>query len=460
MKTILFKTILATNALALLFLVSALNAQTPLDRIFGDDIFHKILGDQDNPEEGKLEFNPEQANDHRRHYIPSSRAADSILVPNLKRLIAGNISSFPVSSTAVGVSFDFSSGRPVSISESLGPIFAETGRTLGKGRVNIGMNYNFLDLTKFRGIRTKDIRFTFVHEDVNKNSPDNQGLGDLQPESDLLDIFLDLNVNANIFAFYATIGILDNLDLGIALPVVNISINGEAEAVIRSFTHTATGQAEHHFGGDIHKDPVLIFNQPYSGDAFGIGDLIARLKYAVLTESEIDIAALLDVKLPTGKEEDFLGTGETNVRLTGIMSAKLDNTTPHLNIGYDYRRGKFDSDELEFAIGLDHKLARGVTLALDLLGQIDLFKKDALKFEYNDTPLEVTYLPTSGGERTETIDQTNIPIRDYDHILNAAVGFRYAPSDNFILLSNFLLPVNDGGLRANVAYTIGFAASF
>lgn len=458
MKMRLRSKILAACILVFLYSAPALNAQ--LDKVF-EDVFNGILGD-DGALTPVLVINAagDTLGNHRNHFQPAADAANGILAPALNSLIASNVSSFPLSSTSVGVSFDFSTGQPVSITESLGPIFAEMGRSLGKGKVNVGMNYNYLNMERFRGIRTKDIRFTFTHEDVGP-----PGLGNIATESDIMDIFLNLDLNANIFAFYATVGLTKNLDLSVALPVLNISMNGDARAVIHSFTHAHEGEANHHFGpsGTETKEPDLEHIESYNASAFGIGDLALRLKYAFLQESGVGLAALLDARLPTGKEEDFFGTGKPNIRLLGIASKKFGDFTPHINLGYDYRGAEFESDELEFAAGFDHKITRGVTFALDILGEIDLNKEDVLVFEYNSEPIvivdQVENAEGLAGTLTRTIEQTNIPSRDNDNVFNAAIGLRYAPAENIILLGNILLPLNDGGLRSDIAFTVGFAVS-
>ena len=459
MKARLHPKILPFSILSfLVFLPLMLTAQ--LNKVFEAEVFNAILGDKGALTRVPVIVNGMEIANHGDHFQPAAEAANNVLVPALNNLIANNVSSFPLSSTSVGVSFDFSTGQPVSITEGLGPILAERGRTLGKNKINFGVNYSHLGLSRFRGKRTEDIMFTFPHQDVRE-----EGLGETTTESDVMDIFLDLNVDANIFAFYATIGLAKNFDVSIALPVLNISLGGDARAVIRSFTHAHEGAADHHFGelGEEVNNPTLEHTESYEGSAFGIGDLALRLKYAFLQGKGVGLAALLDARLPTGKTEDFLGTGKANIRLMGIVSKNFGDFTPHLNLGYDYRRADFDSDELEFAAGFDHKITRGFTFAIDILGEIDLKQEEALSFEYSEEPITITdrvETPTGEpGTLIRTIEQTNIPSRLDDNVFNAAIGMRYAPAENIILLGNILLPLNDGGLRSNIAYTLGFAVS-
>lgn len=417
-----------------------------LDEVFSN-IFDEVLNAQ-------LKRSPGV---HGDHFLEAAAFADSTLTRGLNNLIASNVSSFPLSSTNVGVTFDFSTGRPVSITESLGPIFAETASTLGKGKANIGFNYTYLNFANFRGIPTEDMRFTFTHVDVPDSDP---GLGDNLNESDTIDLLLDLDVNASIFAFSATAGLTNNFDIGVAIPIVNVNLSGKAKATVNSFTFANMGVANHHFGADSTK-PELVTLIPYDESSTGLGDIALRFKYSFLRGAEVDLAALLDIRLPTGNESDFLGTGKINTKLSWIMAKKIGDFTPNLNIGYERRSSDFDSDEFEFVAGFDQKIATGVTFAIEVLGTIDINKGEAISLFPGEVRIEDQ--PNSQEPGTSTIrqvDRSNIPERNYDNTFDASFGFRFAPSENVVFLGNILAPLNDGGLRSTVVPSIGLTVIF
>ena len=405
---------------------------------------------------------------HDEHFIKEADRAAEELSPALNSLIANNISSFPLSSTSAGVTFDFSSGRPQSITESLGPIFAETGRTLGKGKLNFGFNYTILNPTKIRGLATEDIRFSFFHEDLFPNDGDVLGIN--PTESDILDVFLGLNLDASIFAFYVTTGLTNRLDLSVAVPLVNLTLKGDIQAKFQSYTFASLGRAFHHFGetDDLQNflvDPALEYNDSYSDNAAGLGDLAIRLKYGAVQSDKLDLAFLLDTRLPTGDETNFLGTGAANVRFSTILSSQVGGFRPHLNAGYEMRGQDNDSDEVEFAIGFDQKIASGITVAVDILGEIDVQDDEANELLPGfETVALILYDSTSRGQffgergRVEQqVDRSNIPDDVKDHVFNAAFGFRFAPSERVQLLTNLLVPINAGGLRPDFAITLGLA---
>lgn len=392
---------------------------------------------------------------HGNHFKPSAREADSLLTPALNSLIASNISSFPLSSTSAGLTFDFSGGSAEVIRGSQGPLFAETGATLGKGKVSLGLNYNKLSLSHFRGLATKDIRFTFIHQDV--GAP---GLGDSPNENDLVNIVLNTELSASIFAFYATLGVTNSIDVGIAVPFVDVSMRGVATAAIESYTFAYLGIGNHFFSGDT-TNPGLTDEFGYNETASGIGDVAIRVKANLAENKGLNVAGLVDVRLPTGDKNNFLGTGSLNVRALAAISKKFGDFTPHFNLGYEYRGADLDSDELEIVAGFDHKLYESFTFAVDFLGEIDLISSEKIVlFPDSDNPSFSTASRDGGGMITRTIDRSNIPDTSNDNAYNVAIGLKYASSDKLLLVGNILVPLNDSGLRSQVAPTLGIAFNF
>lgn len=330
------------------------------------------------------------------------------------------------------------------MTESLGPIFAETAQTLGRRQANIGFSYTYLSLAKFRGLPTEDISFIFTHQETGQ-AP----LGDDPSEQDLVGLALGLDVNAAILAFSGTYGVTDNFDLGIAVPVVHVGLKVDGTArVIQPSSAVITF---HQF----NKDPSDPLVDPVTRDesATGLGDIALRLKYSLQRGAGVDLAALLDVRLPTGSKENFFGTGKINTRLSWIMSKKLDNFTPHLNLSYARRSADFDSDQLEFTLGFDRKLANGFSVAAEFFGGFALNRDETIQLLPGTAP--VTF---STGVRQ--VDLSNVPEWNRDNVLNAALGFRAAPTDKLSLLGNVIIALNDGGLRSSVVPTFGANLSF
>src|SRR5690606_35622881 len=127
--------------------------------------------------------------------------------------------------------------------------------------------------------------------------------------------------------------------------IIHVKTQGEAVAIIESYTLFMQDQfgdsAKHFFGGDAHS-PEHSDRVPYDGRSTGIGDLAIRLKYQFPFEQGLGLAALLDVRLPSGDAENFLSTGKSNYRFLLIGSNQIGDFTPHINLGYEYRGADLD----------------------------------------------------------------------------------------------------------------------
>jgi hypothetical protein len=54
---------------------------------------------------------------------------------------------------------------------------------------------------------------------------------------------------------------------------------------------------------------------------------------------------------------------------------------------------------------------------------------------------------------------TNIP-NMRDDIIDASIGLKFVTSPGLTIITNALIPLNDGGLRPDVAWTLGLEYNF
>lgn len=196
---------------------------------------------------------------------------------------------------------------------------------------------------------------------------------------------------------------------------------------------------------------------PYDESASGLGDIALRLKYNLFKSDKIFWASLFEVRLPTGNADDFLGAGKANIKVYSIFSKRIGQFTPHLNLAYDRRNVSFDSDEFEFTAGFDQRIVSGVNFAFEVSGDFDLNSREAIALFPGSVRI-VDRLPA--GNRERNLRLSNVPERDNDNTLNAAVGLRVAASERLLFLGNVLVPLNDAGLRSTFVPTIGLTTSF
>ncbi|MBD3403781.1 hypothetical protein GF420_12855 [candidate division GN15 bacterium] len=386
---------------------------------------------------------------HGSHYRPSNVSTSQAVISSLGSLISTSASQFPLSSTSVGLTFDLSSGVPVATRTSAGPIFGERAQTLGKGRLNAGMNYSSLDLAKIRGLNVDEVEFVFLHQNI--GSPD--VYGDNANEHDYIRLNMNLDLDATVIAFYGTYGLSDRFDVGIAIPYVSVSMQAEPFARMNSYTYISSGSANHYFDGS-STDPVLTL-EPTAVDntARGLGDITLRAKWHAYQGETHDVGLLGQATLATGDEENFLGQGSSSYLFGAIASTSWGDFSPYVNLGYDIRSSELVRNRIALAIGYDQRLSDRFTLALEWNGQ----------FETGDQLPELTFPsdveiagPVGSTSRTsQSVELTNIPAFESDNLTNASFGVKYTPSPKFLAYANIILPTNDGGLRSNAITTFG-----
>jgi hypothetical protein len=378
-------------------------------------------------------------NGHGSHFLPDLAAGNGAILGFLDAAIASNASNVPLSASSSGVTFKFVGGLPVRTSGSLGPVFGERAQTLGRGRFVVGANLSGLDFSSLRGVPLDRIVLNFSHQDVPP-----AGLGQPLRENDVLQVRLDLNLNLTVSTFFATYGLTDRLDLGIAVPLVHTSLQGRSVGQFIPFGIPTS----HFFAGDsLH--PVLTASAATFGSATGLGDIALRLKGNLRSTEKLGLAFMADARLPTGSQADMTGAGHLSIRALAIASARFGDFSPHLNLGYALRTGTDRNDGFLATAGFDQPVAPWATMAVDVISEWQIGASGLV------LPHTVVYeFPVE-----RTVEPTNIP-EMRDHRVNGAFGFKFRTPGGPILVTNALVPLRRGGLQANLVWTIGLDANF
>src|SRR5207245_700448 len=112
-----------------------------------------------------------------------------------------------------------------------------------------------------------------------------------------------------------------------------------------------------------------------SGTEFGAGDVLLRGKYRVLARDWFQSALGLVLRLPSGNQDNFQGTGRVElaplVYVTGrsFVPDPRIRLQPYLNAGVDFVTDDVGSSEPRWGVGLDAGLRERVTLAAAVLGR-------------------------------------------------------------------------------------------
>lgn len=413
--------------------------------IFGpgdDPLFLGGTGDPNNPESIRI---------HGSHFVPAAVASNGTVISFLTNSIGSNVANVPVSAASGGSTFSFEGGTPVRTSTSAGPVFGERAQTLGRGRVLVGLSRTGVSFKTLRGVDLNDIRFTFTHANSDFPGCDSIAGGDCSllgvptVENETIDLNLNLGVDLTVTSFILTYGLTDRVDVGVVLPIVTTSLDGTSTAQINPF---GPPPAVHFFGGT-PDNPVLTASRFVRGSATGLGDVDARVKLSLRRGEPVAVGVLADVRFPTGSESDLLGSGSFAARGLAIVSARLGAFSPHVNAGYLYRGGPFETDAVLGTAGFDHLLAPWATLAVDLISQLQV----------GDSPLQVPAPVVIQAPYTRTIVPSVIP-DTRDDIVDGSVGLKLTAAPGLTVIGNGEWPLNRGGLRPDVIWTVGLEYNF
>ena len=268
----------------------------------------------------------------------------------------------------------------------------------------------------------------------------------------------DIRIAMSQFTAAVTYGLTDSLDVSVGIPIVSTDLSVTSLATIQRLG--TTGNELVHFFDDGSGGTGARQQFRSSASATGLGDILVRMKGTVARWNGPALAGGVDVRLPTGDEENLLGAGTLGLKPFVAISFLLDRYSPHVNAGYQWNGesvlagdvvggAKADlADQFVYVVGMDAGVSDALTVALDLVGQR---VSNSSRFSVGT----FTGLDAHGTQfSTLHIDQGSI------HPLSAAVGFKVNGGSNLLVDFNLLLALNDVGLRDKVTPLFGFEYSF
>jgi hypothetical protein len=367
--------------------------------------------------------------------------------------LTSQLAAIPLPSPGSGFTytFDSSTGTFVRSTKSFGPILAERGETIGKGRLAVNFAYQSFTFDHLDGVPLIAIPAVFRH--------DNPQLGG--GRADVVSTMNTITSTVNQFSGAVTFGVTERFDVSLAVPVVNTRLSLLSNATIQR-VGTGSNLGVHYF-----RDPNAIggygSSQQYFSDesATGIGDLVLRAKATLMKEGPRAFAAGVDVRLPTGDEQNLLGAGATGVRPFAAFSSAWGVFAPHANVGYQWNGKsvlagsvvddvKADlPDQFVYAVGTDLSVNRHFSVVFDWLGQRVL-----------DSPrLLTTTFTATGAAGSVTIPDIGFEQVSYWSSA-ASVGFKANVASRVLLDFNLRFRVSDNGLVDRVAPLMGVEWSF
>ncbi len=335
-------------------------------------------------------------------------------------------SFFPIPSAVGLVSYRFNeaTGTYERIEGALGPILSERGSTTGKGNLNLSLAYTFADYQRIAGNDT--IELVLPHcltSDCTFGDPNRPYL------HDTIHVQLHFRLKSQALTFSAIYGLTNRLDVGVVVPYVR----NDLQVFTHAFVNISPGSssATHHFDPNIETP-----DQFGTGTAVGIGDITTRAKYSLAPRLGIDSAAMLDLTLPSGDRNNFLGTGRTRLRASYIASKTAHRFTPHFNAGYEVDFGETKLDSFDYRAGTEILASPRLTVTADLMGVV--------------RPRASSLFVSPILPDTQLVGRSEI---------DGAIGGKWKLSGDRALLLNLLVPLNTAGIRPTYVITAGIQST-
>lgn len=334
--------------------------------------------------------------------VDRDAAAAQATSATISRALLANLATLPVTSTSGAFAYRLNPdiGTVERATRTFGPVFIDRAMTSGSGTAGIGMSFQHLHFTALDGRNLRD--GTLI-------TTANQFVDEPQPfDVDQLTLSLD----ADVATIYGNVGLGSRVEVGGAVPLVWLRMDGSRVNTYRGTQFTqATATAT----------------------AVGVADVLVRGKVAVFEQDSTSLAGAVDLRLPTGRQEDLLGAGTTSVRFSAIGSIEGRSTSAHAVAGVSL--GGL-ADEFNYGVAFATAATSRVTITAEALGR------------WADTPGDIRSVaqphPTLAGVETIRL----LPGTSTLKTLTVAPGVKWNLTDTWVFAANVGLPILKGGLRA------------
>ena len=132
----------------------------------------------------------------------------------------------------------------------------------------------------------------------------------------------NLKLTERTVAITSTIGVTDNVDVAVVVPLVSVKIAGSTSVFNGHGVDTRLAET------------TSIFS--------GIGDVSALASYRFIKfkgqglQDPGGVALLVDMRLPTGSRDNLRGLGVTRTFVGGVFSSGTTRIRPHATAGFEY----------------------------------------------------------------------------------------------------------------------------
>jgi hypothetical protein len=342
------------------------------------------------------------------------RTAAQATSDTISRALLANLATLPVSSSSGAFVYRLNPelGTVERATSNFGPFFVERALTAGQYQASFGLTFQHMRYTSLDGHNLRDGSLvTTANKFVDEAAP--------------FDVDqLTLAIDASVATFYGNVGITPQMEVGFAVPMVRLQLDGSRLNIYRGRTFTAATA---------------------SATAMGFADLVVRTKYTFYKEEGQGLAAAVDVRLPTGREQDLLGAGSTSVRFSGIGSVESGSVSAHGNAGASV--GGL-AREFNYGAALGVAATSRLTVSGELLGR------------WIDTPSGIVPVSSANPNIAGVETIRLLPGSTGIHLVTVVPGVKWNLSQTWVLAANASIPLTNAGLTAPFTPFVGLDYAF
>ena len=402
--------------------------------------------------------------------------------------------------------------------EDLGPILTERANTTGRHKIRLGFIYQRFNFGTLDGSSLHSLPASFLHIDDKGSasgtpdstngiqlpagtnctiSPDPTKPGDSNSGlcgfvRDRIDTVNDISLRLNQYTVTATFGLTNRIDVSLVIPIINVGMSTQSTATIVNNGNDNDHQfnPKNPFVTSCVGTPCRQATFTNSNSATGVGDIVLRAKGVVWSGERAAVAVAADLRLPTGDEQNFLGSGTIGFT-PFVVASYAARVSPHVNVAYEVNGSSVLAGSIVAPTATTaSSLTKGhlpnqflyaggadvVILPKRLAGTFDLIGQRVISAQ-RATVTTQSFLGACGPAGLAPLDQANSngyctspaanvsqpalsETRSSFNILNASLGAKLRISDKFIVFGNALIKLDNGGLRAKVVPLVGASLSF
>ena len=327
----------------------------------------------------------------------------------ISRAILANLATLPVATSSSGFLYRLNPelGTVERATQSFGPFFVERALTAGRHRASLGLTFQQLRFESLDGRKLRDGSLvTTANQFVDEAAP--------------FDVDrLTLNIDARVATLYGNVGVADRMEVGFAVPMVDLSLDGTRANTYRGRTFTQASATAH---------------------SIGFADIVARTKVTMYSEDGAGLAAAVDVRLPTGRREDLLGAGRTSMKVSAIGSIERGKLSTHVNAGVSVG-------------GLARELSYGAAIAAAATPRLTVIGEALGRWIDGAGHIQTVAAAHPTLRQVETIRL--VPDQSGLNMITLVPGLKWNLSDMWVLAGNVSVPLTTGGLRTRFTPFVG-----